>query len=177
MVIFGTLFGVGALMLLFSVIFGHDHDFDHGDMDMGGHDVDHGDGGPRFLNMRILSSFMTAFGAAGLLARAYGYSAGSSSLFGVFGGIALGAVMYYLLKFTFAQQASSHVTSQDILNNRIAVVSVTIPPHGQGEVSLSVKGSQYTYIARSNHDTAIREGSRVLIVDMIGDGVIVTPAQ
>ena len=75
--VFLVITGVGFLFLLVSLVFGEI--FDHFDA---GIDHDLGHGGPGFFSSRVLSVFITAFGAVGAIATYYGFGPVPSSACG-----------------------------------------------------------------------------------------------
>lgn len=167
MLVFLTLGTVGFGLLLFSLVFDHGHDFDH-DMD---HSVSDGHG-PSWLNLKIIASFLAAFGFGGVISRYYDQSFMMSSLIGIGSGFVLGFLVYQLLGFVYHQQASSHVTTAEIIGKK-GYVTVRIAPDQPGEVMLSAKGSQYSYVARTLNGNEIKEGSAVEIVELLGETIIV----
>ncbi len=169
MPMFLTLLLVGFCMLMFSLLFDHDHDFDHGEMGDGD-----GHGMPRWLSLKVIAVFLTAFGAAGAIARFYDFSMMASSLIAIAAGLVLGFVVYQLLGLVYAQQASSHVTAGDVLHQR-GHVTVRIAPGQVGEVACTVKGSQYSYLAQAQGGGEIAEGASVEIVETLGERVLVRP--
>lgn len=172
MPVFITLGAIGFALLLLSLVFDHDHDYDHGDIAVG-HDMG-GDHGPSWFNLKILASFLSAFGFGGAIARYYDFHWMSSSLIGAGSGLALGFVVYQSLGFFYRQQASSHATTAEVLGQK-GFVSVRIAHDQPGEVMLSVKGSQYSYVARTLDGTDIKEGSAIEVVQFLGETAIVKP--
>lgn len=171
MSVFLTLGFIGLGLLLLSLVFDHDHDYDHGDVG-----VDHGSGdghdGPSWFNLKVVASFLAAFGFGGAIAGYYDLSWMSSSLVGVGSGFALGFVVYQSLGFFYRQQASSHVTTAEVLGGK-GFVTVRIAPNQTGEVMISVKGSQYSYLARTVDGTEVKEGWPIEVVDLLGETAIV----
>lgn len=131
MPVFLTLGTIGFGLLLTSLMFDHDHDYDHGDLSAG-HDGGDGHSGPGILNLKVIASFLTAFGAGGAIARQYGLGMMGSSLIGVVSGLFLAAVVYLILGWVYGLQGSSHATTHDIVG-QAARVSVGIPPGQVGE--------------------------------------------
>ncbi len=176
MIVFLTLGMLGFGLLLLSLFV--DHDYDHGDMsfdhDISGHDAGTAGHGPGWLNLKVMASFLAAFGFGGAIARYYDWTWMVSSLIGVGNGFALGFVIYQLLHFFYSQQASSHVTTNEVLGQK-GSVTVRIAPNMPGEVMLSVKGSQYSYVARTKDGSEIKEGSAVKVVEFLGETAIVKP--
>ena len=174
MPVFLTLGAIGFALLLLSLIFDHDHDYDHGDIAVG-HDVGGGHG-PSFFNLKILASFLAAFGFGGAIARYYDIHWMPSSLIGVGSGLVLGLVVYQSLGFFYRQQASSHATTAETLGQK-GFVTVRVGSSEPGEVMLSVKGSYYSYVARTLDGSEIKEGSAVEVVEFLGETAIVKPVR
>lgn len=174
MSIFLTMLFIGFALMISSLFVDHDHDFDHGDVDVtSAHEVSDG---PSWLNLKIISVFLAAFGAMGYITRYYHYSMMTSSLLALANGLALAFFVYKILELFYAQQASSHVSEAEVIG-KTALVTVAISDFSVGEVTLIVKGSQLSYVARSAVFTGepIKEGSLVRI-DGLGGGVaIVSP--
>lgn len=174
MSIFLTMLFIGFALMISSLFVDHDHDFDHGDVDVtSAHEVSDG---PSWLNLKIISVFLAAFGAMGSITRYYHYSMMRSSLVALAGGFTLALCTYEILKAFYAQQASSHVSEAEVIG-KTALVTVAISDFSVGEVTLIVKGSQLSYVARSAVFTGepIREGSLVCINGLGGGVAIVSP--
>lgn len=169
---------VGALFLFISAFSGGDHD--GGDHDFDGdhdHDMGHdgdsdGDVGPSPFSMRIIAIFLTSFGSCGAIARFYNLSYMLSSGTGVVGGLFIAFLAFQLLKFFYHQQASSTISTSDMLG-AVAEVKIEIPSSGLGQVSLIVKNQRVYYPARTSDGTKIPVGSSVKIIECPGDSVIV----
>lgn len=162
---------IGFLFLLVSLIFGGI--FDHFDI---GHGFDHdlGHGGPGFFSTRVLSVFITAFGGFGAIGISQGYGIFASSFFGFSGGVVLASVIYFFARFLFAQQASSAISSADLVG-RTAQVTVGIPSGGVGQVRCLVGESMIDKIARSRDGAAVPLNSLVKIEEIVGESAIVNP--
>lgn len=168
--VFGFLFL--AIMLFVGEIFGGDHDVSH-DIDHGG-DVDHA-GGPSLFSARIMSSFLTAFGVGGVVARYYNLSHPAASGVGIVCGAAMSGLVYQFAKILYSQQASSEVRMTTLVG-RSAEVSVAIPQGGVGQILLTAGGERSEHLARSADGLAIARGAEVVITALRGDSVIVAPA-
>lgn len=171
MPVFLTLGFVGLGLLLLSLVFDHDHDYEHGDVSVG-HDAGDGHDGPSWFNLKVVASFLAAFGFGGAIASYYGIGWMPSSLVGVGSGFVLGFVVYQSLGFFYRQQASSHVTAADVLGGK-GFVTVRIAPNQTGEVMVSVKGGQYSYLARTADGTEVKEGWPVEVVELLGETAVV----
>lgn len=151
---------IGIFFLVLAFVFDHEHDFNH----------DHS--GPSLFNTKVIATFLTAFGALGIILRhnnvPTGYATGASAV----GGILIGLVMFWLLSFVHKQESNTHVGVQKLLGAK-GVVSVTIEADGLGEIMLNVGG---TYLARSEGQ-AIQTGSEVEVIKNIGDILLVRSRQ
>lgn len=159
---FGVGLGVGLTLLLIGLLFGGDHDFDVGDV------------APEFLNVKVLGTFLTVFGAGGLYASSSGYSdIGAAAAGGVAGTLAA-VVVAGLLRLLAAQQASSHVEVDEFLG---ALATVTVRIGAQpGEISvITAGGQQHTFVAQAIDNLIIPTGRMVRIVQMSGEYVFVEP--
>ena len=163
---FGFLLLAGMLVL--GDIFGGDHEVhvEHGGFD-------HGDaGGPSIFSIRVMASFLTAFGVGGVIARYYGLSHPAASGIGVASGLVLSGLVYQFAKILYSQQASSevHMTS---LVGKTAEVSVGIAEGGVGQIMVTLGGERSEHIARSADGHAVSRGTEVVITALRGDSVIV----
>jgi hypothetical protein len=162
---------IGFLFLLASFVFG---EFLHG-FDLGGdsdHDIGHD--GPGIFSTRVLSVFLTTFGGVGAISVAQGYGVFVSALFGLGGGVALGYAVYQFARFLYAQQASSMVSSTDLVGQTAQVI-VSIPKDGVGQVRCVIGESMVEKVARSKDGSPIPLNSTVLIEEAVGESVIVSP--
>ncbi|MBI3951124.1 MAG: NfeD family protein [Acidobacteria bacterium] len=164
-----------AITLILGDLFEHDVGFDHGvevGHDLGGHDH----AGPSYLNTRVISVFVTAFGGFGAIGAYLGFGVLPSSLFGLVGGFALGWVVYVFARFLYSQQASSDLTLSDLLG-QTAKVTVTIPRGGLGQVRCVIGESQIEKIACSSDGSEIPFNTMVRIEDIQADAVIVRKVE
>ncbi|MCI0338182.1 MAG: hypothetical protein L0226_11430 [Acidobacteria bacterium] len=162
---------IGLVFLVLSFSFGEIfHIFD-----MDTHlDADLHEGGPGFFNLKVMSVLVTAFGGVGALCVSRGFGVLSSSLFGLIGGIALAGIVYYFGRLLYSQQSSSLITSADLIGCKAEVI-VGIPAGGTGQVRCLVGESMVDKIARSRDGGAIPQHSTVLIEEVSGESVIVSP--
>ncbi len=172
MIIYAAIATFGFLLLLVMLVagdvFGGDHDVgaDHGGFE-------HGDiGGPSIFSVRIMSSFLTAFGVGGVIARYYGLSHPAASGIGVVAGIVMSGLVFQFAKILYSQQASSevHMTS---LVGMSAEVSVAIAEGGLGQIMITAGGERSEHIARSADGHSVPRGAEVVITGLRGDSVIV----
>lgn len=196
--------GIGFILALIGAIFGeiagHGVDFGHGDIAVGGHEIGVGhapevshageftghevgigpDGGDMpgasFFNTITIATLIAFFGLTGLLATwllrlpvlfSIAFSLPVSIL------IAVGQFLLYVKLFIKAQ-ASSEATLSDILGCE-AEVATSIPAGGVGEIAYVIKGSRYTAPASSSDGQPITRGTRVHVVNIRTNTLIVRP--
>lgn len=170
---FGLIFLLA--MLFVGEIFGGDHDI-HADSDLsGGHgETDHGSG-PSIFSARIMASFLTSFGAGGIMGRYFGLSHPASSAIGIVSGVVLAGIVFQFAKLLYSQQASSEVRMTSLVG-MTAEVTVGIPDGGVGQITLVVGGERSTHIARPGDGRAIPQGAEVVVKGLRGDSVVVERA-
>jgi membrane protein implicated in regulation of membrane protease activity len=172
MLIYGAIGAFGFLFLLVMLFVGEIFGADH---EVGAHDVsvEHGDadhsGGPSVFGARIMSSFLTAFGVGGVVARYYDLSHPAAS------GVVMAGIVYQFAKVLYSQQASSEVRMTGLVG-RSAAVSVAIPEGGVGQIALAFGGEHTEHLARSADGRALLRGAEVVITGLRGDSVVVAPA-
>jgi membrane protein implicated in regulation of membrane protease activity len=147
--------------------------FDHGDFS---HDADGHGAGPSILSSRILSVFVTAFGAFGAIGVHLGYGVGVSTAMGFGGGVLFAGVIYAFASFLYSQQASSHVRTGDLVGNT-AQVSVAIPKGGVGQVRCTLGDTVVEKVARAASNEEIPVNTLVKIQNLVGDVVLVDRAE
>jgi hypothetical protein len=158
------------VLLLAGDVFGGDHDIGGHDGGLGGGDH----GGPSIFSVRIMSSFLTAFGVGGVLARYYGLSHVTASMVGIVSGVAMSSLVLQFAKLLYSQQASSDLHMQSLVG-AVAEVSVAIPPGGVGQIAVSAGGARSEHVARSADGRAVARGASVVVTGLGADSVIVTP--
>lgn len=166
--VFLAIAAVGFLFLVVSLFFGGI--FDHFDGGFDGH-ADHG--GPGFFSTRVISVFVTAFGAFGAIATTYGSGPLAASAIGFVGGIVLATPIFLFARFLYGQQASSESRASDLVGQTARVI-VTIPAGGVGQVRCRVGEELIDKIARARQGDVISENTSVRIEEVLGETVIVT---
>ena len=122
------LFGLAFLLVMLFVgeVFGGDHDIHVGDIGGDHGDVSH-EGGPSIFSARIMASFLTAFGAGGVLGRYLDLSHPAASGVGVVAGIVLASAVYQFAHLLYSQQASSEVRMSGLVG-QVAEEGVLVGP-------------------------------------------------
>ncbi len=175
-------FGVGLVWAIFVVITGglggdvDVPDADLPDFDIG--DVDAFDAGSvevSPISPITISTFITTFGAIGIIVRQLFDVAGPFSLlWATGGGLLLAGVMFlFYSRFLIGSQGSSEVRVS-LLAGLTAEVIAPIPEDGIGEIAVVAQGSRITYPARSSQGVAIKRGSLVVIDQMLGTQALVS---
>lgn len=165
--IFLVIGGIGFLFLLISLLIGDLFDMVGVEIDsnLDGHDFG-------LLDSRVISVFLTAFGGFGAIGTIWGFGALISSGFGLLGGVAFGAVVFYFGKLLHSQGVTSPVRNEDLIG-KPAQVTVTIMPNHLGQVTFIVGEERVEKLARSADNTQIEVGTNVKIDAFAGDSVLV----
>ncbi|MGH2806066.1 MAG: hypothetical protein ACRDKT_02200 [Actinomycetota bacterium] len=158
--------GVGAAVLLLSVVLGDVFDF------LSFIDLDLGDS---FSATPVFFTAIAAFGGGGLLAlNAFDASTGGSVVIGLFSGIVAGVLaggFFYLLG---KQAAGEGFTISKVAGAR-GRVTLAIQPGKEGRVAILHEGMTRNLTATSAE--AIANGEDVVVTDVIGNVVRVTKAE
>lgn len=169
LMIFLGIAALGFLFLLLSLVVGDI--FDSFGFETG---LDGGADGHGMLDSRVISVFVTAFGGCGAIAIQMGLSIVASSLVGLGGGIFLGGIVSLFGRFLYKQQATSSVTTSQLIG-RPAQVTVSIAPGSLGQVSCRIGEERVEKLARARDGREIKVGSTVRVEEVAGDSLIVSP--
>lgn len=176
-------FGVGLLWAIIVVVSGGlGGDVDVPDADVPGFDIgdadafDVGSVEVSPISPITISTFITAFGAVGIISRQlFGVSGPVSLLSSTAGGLLLSGVMFlFYSRFLIGSQGSSEVRVSQLVGLTAEVIA-PIPEDGVGEIAVVAQGSRVTYPARSSQGTAIKRGTLVIIDQMLGTQALVSP--
>lgn len=167
MTIFLVIGAIGLLFLLVSLVVGDV--FEAMGFDFG-LDASHDFG---VFDSRVIAVFLTAFGGFGAIGTTLGYEGFGASLFGLLGGAAFGAIVFYFGKLLYSQQSSSSVSAENLIG-RTAQVVVGIKPDGLGQISCRVGEERVEKLARTNNGEEIKAGQLVRIESIGSDSVIVS---
>jgi hypothetical protein len=135
-----------------------------------------GEGGLPGISPITIASFVTAFGAFGLIMQ--WLTDGSPTL--SMGGAVIGAIIVALLAhfafgyFLLAPQGSSAVTMNDVVGT-VAEVVTPIPSDSVGEVALVAQGGRLTFPAKSSAGIAIKRNTTVVVDRVVGGIAFVSP--
>jgi membrane-bound ClpP family serine protease len=173
MLVLGAIALFGVILLVGGSLTGHDHDvhLDHDTHSDHGHDADHGEPTVSIFSLKVIGTFLMAFGAAGAIAGYNGAGTLASSLCGLAAGVGLGGIMYGILWFMYGQQATSLIDAQSLVGQQ-AVVTVGIDKGSCGQVEVTLAGQRRTYLAASAGG-AIPRGRTVEVVSTQGSQLTV----
>ena len=187
-----ALLGIGIIYAVIILIGGALHDIhlpglDLPDVHIGGHDigpvhldVGAGAGQPETqvpsLSPITVASFVTAFGAFGLIALGlFDTSAQWSLAWAAGGGLVVAVIAHFAFGyFLIAPQGSSEVKLKDIVG-AVAEVITPIPADSVGEVAFVAQGGRVTYTAKSATGAPIARGTTVVIEKVVGGVAVVRP--
>jgi membrane protein implicated in regulation of membrane protease activity len=183
-IIYGICLALGLLFTIISAVAGHFFGGDgNGDIGTGGHaeagfDTS-GLPGISFFSPTVLSAFVTAFGACGLIlsrieaTNSVWASAPLSAIIG--GGIAWLVFLFFNAMFKKTQSSSESRVAT--LVGQTASIMTPIPENGVGEIGYVQSGSRYTAPARSQDGKPIPAGQPVRISRIVGSQFYVEPIK
>lgn len=176
MIIYIGCLALGLIFTIVSALFGHvlgGHDA-HVDLGTGGHaeaGLDtHGTPGLSFFSPTVLASFVTAFGAFGIVFSNIASTSNvwaSAPLSAISGGI-VAWVVFLIFNSLFKRTQSSSESHISEMPGMTASIITPIPPNGVGEIAYVQGGSRYTAPARTESGVAIGAGKNVRISRVVG---------
>ena len=174
--VYGLMVILPALLLVIMVVFGIGDD--GGDLG-GGMEaeleaeggIEAGDiseaGGPGYLGIKLIFSFIIGFGLAGFLAFHFQWPI-PHILSGLIGGVIVYAAVYQLLKLLYRQQANTLVSSASVMGKK-ALVTTALLKGGTGEVKAEdpkTGGTIYLRARAVDPEKEYRTGDEVTIVSV-----------
>jgi len=175
MIIYAICLVAGLIFTLFSAVVGHLFG-GHGDgqVGMGGH-ADGGLGhdgvpGMSILSPTVLASFVTAFGAFGLIFGKIDATSNPwiSAPISLVGGLVAALAVFWLFNTMFRKTEGSSEARVGMLIGQTAAIVTPIPQNGVGEISYTQAGSRYTAPARDEMGGTIAGGKTVKITRIVG---------
>jgi membrane protein implicated in regulation of membrane protease activity len=176
MIIYAICLAVGLVFTIFSAVAGHffgGHD-GHVDIGTGGHaeaGYDHsGVPGMSFFSPTVLASFVTAFGACGMILRSIPSTSSywiSAPISGIAGSV-IALVAFSFFNYMFKQTQSSSESRVASLIGQTASILTPIPSNGVGEIAYIQGGSRYTAPARTETGSPVPAGKPVRITRVAG---------
>jgi membrane protein implicated in regulation of membrane protease activity len=189
-----ALLGIGLIYAIIILIAGAVHDlhipgFDvhlgehsfgpvdvHTVPDLNAGDVSHPSVKIPSLSPVTIASFITAFGAFGLISIGLlQVSSRISLVWAVIGGLIMAVIAHFAFSyFLIAPQGSSEVHLGDLIGTAAEVIT-PIPGDSVGEVAFVAQGGRVTYTAKSLNNAQIARGTTVIIEKIIGGVAVVRP--
>ncbi|MCX8052642.1 MAG: NfeD family protein [Armatimonadetes bacterium] len=150
----------------------------HGPVMADGPDVDHAMPSANVFNTITIATFLSFFGLAGLVSIwIFHMPAILSLIFSLPMALLIAAGQFALWVKVFVKaQASSEATLSEILGSE-AEVAATIPGDRVGQINYTIRGTRFTAPAVSSDGTDIPRGTRVVIVNIKGNTLVVRPIQ
>lgn len=180
--IYGACLVLGLMFSILSAIFGHIFGGD-GEVGAGGHAeagfADSGLPGVSFFSPTVLASFVTAFGAAGLIFSRIEATSSvwvSAPLAAASGGLIAGITFWFFNAMFRKTQASSEARVAQVIGLTASVIT-PIPADGVGEIAYVVANTRYSAPARSEGGVPIPAGRPVRITRMVGTLFYVEPVS
>lgn len=175
-IIYGVCLALGLLFTIISAIAGHlfgggDHG---GDIGTGGHAEagfdDTGLPGISFFSPTVLASFVTAFGACGLILKSIEITSPlyiSAPVSAMAGGV-MALLVFWVFNTMFRKTESSSESRVASLTGQTASIITPIPENGVGEIAYVQGGTRYTAPARSTDGKAVGASKGVRITKVVG---------
>jgi membrane-bound ClpP family serine protease len=171
----GVLFSIMLLVAdgLGDIFHGLEGIFNFGDVD--GHDIGGGEG--HGISMISIATFVTTFGAGGLITT-IGFEANAitSLVVAIIGGVVFGGLAQMFFIYVLSPTTNS-VVNNATLEGKIAEVITPVPKDGMGQIVLVAQGGRVTYSAQSYNGEPLRRGTEVRIEKIIGNVATVTPTS
>lgn len=182
--IYGICLVVGLAFTLISAVLGHFFGgHDGGDVGTGGHaEAGFDDTGLPSISAfspTVLASFVTAFGAFGLIFTRIPAtrSVWLSAPLAVLGGVGIAAATLWLFNTIFHKTQSSSESRVATVVGLTASVITPIPEGGVGEIAYVQAGARYTAPARAEGNVAIGTNQPVRITRVVGTQFYVEAAK
>jgi len=173
MIIYAICLVFGLVFTLFSAVAGHLFG-GHDSIDAGGHaesGLSHsGEPGLSFFSPTVLATFITAFGAVGLILSKVDatHSVWVNAPISVVAGLLVALAALWAFNTMFSKTQSSSESRVAMLVGQTAAIVTPIPENGVGEISYVQAGSRYTAPARAEKGGTIAAGKTVKITRIVG---------
>ncbi len=177
-IVSSVLFVIRAIMMLFG-LGGFDADVG-GDGDAGGCDGDDGAtaSGLHFFTLNGILSFLCIGSWATLAGHEMSGSYVVASIMGLFSGAAMMVVVALIMRAVMNLQESGNLKMPKAIG-KIGEVYLTVPAvdKGEGKVNLELNGALREFQAVSHDETPIETGTRVRVVGLEGEDVLVVQRE
>ncbi len=148
---------------------GHDFSLGHGTGLDTGASIDHPGVKVPSLSPITIASFITAFGAFGLIALGlFDTTARTSLIWAAIGGLIIAIIAHFAFGyFLIAPQGSSEVRLEELSGSEAEVIT-PIAADSVGEIAFVAQGGRVTYTAKSVDNRPISRGTTVIIEKIVG---------
>jgi membrane protein implicated in regulation of membrane protease activity len=126
--------------------------------------------------LRLIVGWYIRPAGFGAVATHYGFGVLGASGIGFLSGASFAGLIYAFASFLYGQQASTDIHPRDVVGQAARVI-VPIPKDGVGQVRCQIGEQLLDKIARTRDGVAIAENAAVTVVDVLGETVIVEPAN
>lgn len=174
MIIYTICLVLGLFFTLLSAFFGHFFGGGHDSLDATGHAesglAHDGEPGLSFFSPTVLASFVTAFGAAGMIFTKIDATSSPwvNAPLSMVSGLIVATAVLWMFNTVFSKTQSSSESRVGQLVGQTAAIVTPIPENGVGEISYVQSGSRYTAAARSEKGATIGAGKTVKITRIVG---------
>jgi len=177
MIIYTACLALGLLFTIISALAGHLFGHDAGgahDIGTGGHaeaGYDHsGMPGVSFFSPTVMSCFVTAFGACGLILSRIQWTRNIwiSAPISAAAGFIMAGLAFLLFNWLFSKTESSSEACVGSLVGKPASIITPIPANGVGEIAYIQGGTRYTAPARTENGSPVPSGRPVRIIRIVG---------
>jgi membrane protein implicated in regulation of membrane protease activity len=129
-----------------------------------------GEPGISFFSPTVLASFVTTFGAVGLILTRIDatHSVWVSAPISLVAGFIVALAVLWFFNTVFSKTQSSSESRVGTLIGQTAAIITPIPENGVGEISYVQSGSRYTAAARAEKGGIIGAGKTVKITRIVG---------
>jgi membrane protein implicated in regulation of membrane protease activity len=150
-------------------------------MIMGGDDVDLDgslepgdvfDDSPKVFSLRVIFSFMLAFGIGAGAVYYYSGPTGYQLLTGMISGFAIGGLIWWLTSILYRMQGASNVNSDDFIG-KIGDIVIGTTPSGKAKVRLSTTSGPMEFLCREANNVPLVNGDLVSVTRKAGTLLIV----
>jgi membrane protein implicated in regulation of membrane protease activity len=174
MIIYAICLVLGLAFTILSAFFGHLFGGGHDSIDAGGHAesglAHQGEPGISFFSPTVLASFVTSFGAVGMILTKIDatHSVWISAPISLVSGFVIALAVLWFFNLMFSKTESSSESRVASLIGQTAAIITPIPENGVGEISYVQSGSRYTAAARDEKGRTIAAGKTVKITRIVG---------
>lgn len=160
--------GMGLLFLVIT-IFSGDFELDLDSPDIEIDQMHTAADSPSIFSLRVLATFLLAFGMAGLICISNGIGLSGQIMSGLGAGLVMAALYFIVMKLMYKMQGDSSVSSYSVIG-KVGVVTTPTTESGL----LQVKVDNIEYMAREADKGILEKNELIKVVSSSGGSLIVT---